>query len=414
MVSSFLSALRQILSNRNMMVLTIADVLFLFGGTLWWPFQSLYILELGASKEVLGILMMFQSVAMLLFQIPGGILADRLGRRRVIVLASFLKCVSPIIYILSDHWLLLIPGILMDSLASIDMPAWNALLADSLPPEVRGGGWGIYSALISIPGIFTAPLGGFLIDVKGVLLGVRLCLVLNEVLLIFYALILWRFIVETRSDQVAEGDESREEGLIQGLKGLPRTVGILILVGGLTSFAVNLSFSFMVVYAVEVIGLTKTEWGFLNSLFRLVSTTLQIPSGFLADRIGRKSCILASHGLSLLSNLVFINSNNFKEALISRLIGGVCSGFGGMVWGTMGGPTWQALIADIVPPEKRGRVMGLIGTMTGALGTPAPWIGGYLYENFYPALPIQLNMAVQASAMVIFLLFLREPKEKER
>lgn len=373
-MSSFLSSLRRVLSDRNVRVLTVADVLFLFGGTLWWPFQSLYILELGASKEILGMLMMLQSLTMLLFQIPGGILADRLGRRRVIILASFLKCVPPIIYILSDSWALLIPAILIGALASMDMPAWNALLADSLPPEIRGTGWGVYSALISVSGVFTAPLGGFMIDLKGVILGVRLCLILNEVLLIAYALILWSFVVEPGGCQAPKEEAGKrmdgEGGFIQVMKGLPRAVYILIAVGGLTSFAVNLSFPFMVVYAVEVIGLTKTEWGFLNSIFRLVSTILQIPSGFLADRIGRKSCILASHCLSILSNLLFIQSNNFEEALISRFIGGICSGFGGMVWGAMGGPTWQALIADIVPSEKRGRAMGLIGAMTGALGTP--------------------------------------------
>lgn len=89
---SFPSTLRQLFSNRNFVVLTVSDVLFLAGATLWWPFQALYILKLGASKEILGMITMLQSASTLLFQLPGGILADRFGRKRVLIPASFAVC----------------------------------------------------------------------------------------------------------------------------------------------------------------------------------------------------------------------------------------------------------------------------------------------------------------------------------
>ena len=132
-MTSFLSTLRQIFSNRNMTVLTISEFIFMFGGTLWWAFQSLYILELGASKEILGMLMMMQSATLLLFQVPGGVIADRFGRRKIIIYGSFIRCIPPIIYILADHWSLLIPGILIDSLSTLDIPAYNAIIIESLP-----------------------------------------------------------------------------------------------------------------------------------------------------------------------------------------------------------------------------------------------------------------------------------------
>jgi len=81
--------------------------------------------------------------------------------------------------------------------------------------------------------------------------------------------------------------------------------------------------------------------------------------------------------------------------------------------GEMGGPTWQALIADLVPAERRGSIMGLIGTITGALGAPAPWTGGYLYENFSPVFPFQTNILLRIIAVVI-LFFLKEPEEKAK
>ena len=49
--------------------------------------------------------------------------------------------------------------------------------------------------------------------------------------------------------------------------------------------------------------------------------------------------------------------------------------------GYMGGPAWQALIADLVPSRDRAKVMGLMGTVSGIVGLPGPYLGGYLYER---------------------------------
>ena len=56
-VSSF-KVIRETFSNRNVAVLTITQTLFMFTAFLWWPYRSLFILELGATKELLGMLLM--------------------------------------------------------------------------------------------------------------------------------------------------------------------------------------------------------------------------------------------------------------------------------------------------------------------------------------------------------------------
>ena len=405
-MSSFISRARRIYSNRNFRVLNLADMIFLLGGNLWWTFQPLYILALGASKEELGILMMFGSAMMLIPQIPGGILADRFGRKKVILCGAMLRLLPPIIFIFATNWVLFFPGIFINSIALMDNPAWNALLVESIPRESRGTAYSTYRTLISISGIFTTPLGGILMDSMGIILGTRLCLMFNEALLLIYALIIWRFIKETRNNKGEENANRRIVTVIRSLRNVPRKIGVVILALGLCSFASGLSMSYMVIYASEVIGLTKTEWGLLGTVVSLVATMLSAPAGLLTDRIGRRTCILASQVLWATSVFLFINSTSFGWVLLARLLEGIGSGLGGLVAGFMGGPTWQALVADLATEHELGRVMGLIGTLTVAFNTPAPFIGGYLYDTSSPMVPFQLNIMMTIVAMMIILVSL--------
>lgn len=74
--------IREMLKSKNLMVITFTQSLFMLTASLWWPYWSLYILELGASKTLMGTMFMAESIAQLIFQLPGGILTDRLGRKR--------------------------------------------------------------------------------------------------------------------------------------------------------------------------------------------------------------------------------------------------------------------------------------------------------------------------------------------
>ena len=126
---SFLSAVREVFSNRNIMILTISQTPFMFTAFLWFPYRSLFILELGATKELLGILLMLETLGQIIFQLTGGILADRIGRRRIIVYSSFFRIASPILFLFSTHWTHLAPGMILNSAAMLGMPAINALIA---------------------------------------------------------------------------------------------------------------------------------------------------------------------------------------------------------------------------------------------------------------------------------------------
>ena len=414
---SSVSGIREMFSNRNIAVVMVTETLSTFTAWLWWPYQSLFILELGATKELLGMLLMIGTFSQFLLQFPGGILADRLGRRKVILLSSVFSIGSPLIYLLATHWTHIAPALILSSIGVISMPARNALVAESLPADKRSSGFAAISTVNRIPMIFTGLIGGILMDYFGVYEGVRMVLVASAAVSLFSTFIRWRYLSETLDISAVKKEEGTPSstGLsaLKELGSMPRNVWVMTLVAGLSAFAARVTFSFTVIYAVEVIGLTKTEYGLIGTAVSFVSMFLTMPGGLLADRIGKKMSIVSSRVLSSFSTLGITFAGDFWQMGATRMLGGVASGLGGTYMRVRGGPVWTAMVADITPVESRGRMMGLMGTLVSIVSTPGSWAGGYLYDNVSPTSPFMASFLRNMAGTMLFIALLKPPKKTE-
>jgi MFS family permease len=100
-------------------------------------------------------------------------------------------------------------------------------------------------------------------------------------------------------------------------------------------------------------------------LFSLSSTALMANLG---DRHGRKPVYLASIAIFALGSLVIALAPSFWMIIAGRAIQGI--GGGGII------PTASAVIGDALPPEKRGRALGLIGATYGMAFVLGPPLAG--------------------------------------
>ena len=86
-----LSLVKEVFSERNIVVLSTTSCFYQVFRAIWQLWWSLYLLEeLNAPIVVVGLLSTIQSVSQIIFQFPGGVLADKIGRKKTFYL--FFPC----------------------------------------------------------------------------------------------------------------------------------------------------------------------------------------------------------------------------------------------------------------------------------------------------------------------------------
>ena len=132
--------------------------------------------ELGGTPLLVGIAIAAYSLANLAFDPIGGILADRIGRRRVVVAALVISPLAIAVYAVADSLpLFLLARLVHGASGGVLAAALFALLGDAAPVGERGRTLGRAGALIGIAAVFgpaTAALVSNLFGVTAVFLGV--------------------------------------------------------------------------------------------------------------------------------------------------------------------------------------------------------------------------------------------------
>lgn len=114
--------------------------------------------------------------------------------------------------------------------------------------------------------------------------------------------------------------------------------------------------------------------GLIISLFTLTAMISRPFSGKLADRIGRKPVIIAGSLVCFACSMTYPWLTTVFGFMFLRLVHGFSTGFT---------PTGQtAYLSDIIPADRRGEAMGILGTAStlGMAGGPA--LGGWLSTSF--------------------------------
>ncbi len=186
---------------------------------------------------------------------------------------------------------------------------------------------------------------------------------------------------------------------------LPRRTVALILGGLLTGLLLGFMDVTIVATAGPTIisdlgGLSLYAWVF--SAFIIVQAIVIPIFGKLSDVYGRKRFFLSGLVLFMVGSALSGASQNIYELILFRAVQGI--GFGAFV------PATIAIAGDLFPPEKRGRVQGLLFSVNGIAFAVAPAAGSYLTEVISWRWIFYINLPLGVVSFLIIYLTLRESR----
>lgn len=160
-------------------------------------------------------------------------------------------------------------------------------------------------------------------------------------------------------------------------------------------------YPFFALYLTQKFDIGMSTVGILFAVFSVTGMAGSALGGALADRMGRRTVIIASLILSSLSALGMGFAPSMSVFVIVVVVVGTLS--------SIGGPAHEAVVADLLPPEKRAEGYGIIRVIFNLAVIIAPPIAGLLIAHSYLTLFI-VDAVISLISAAIVILALPETK----
>jgi len=157
----------------------------------------------------------------------------------------------------------------------------------------------------------------------------------------------------------------------------------------------------LAIYA-ETFNVTYALVSFAISMYAIGRFMADIPVGVLADRYGRKMLMIG--GTVILAICSFLNATavEFWQFLAYRLLEGI----GAAMWIT----SRQALLADILRPEERGRILSYFSSFMLIGAAAGPTVGGLVASTWGIRAPFYIYTVVSIISLLLTIIFIHDVK----
>ncbi len=152
---------------------------------------------------------------------------------------------------------------------------------------------------------------------------------------------------------------------------------------------------FLMLYATKRFEVGMTEIGVLFGLMAVANTVGGMLGGALTDRLGRKWMVVFGILVSGLSSLALGLASTFELFFAIVIFVGL--------FASVGGPAHGAMVADILPEEKRTGGFGIFRVVANLSWIIGPVIGGLMATRSYMPLFISDAVASTITAAIVIL-----------
>jgi MFS family permease len=381
-------------SSRRPGVATLAIALFVFGfgEELWVRYLPEYLRVLGASALAIGAFGALRDLLDAAYACPGGLISDRLGSRRALLLFGAVTTAGLLVYLLWSSAAGIFVGlVLFMAWKSLGLPATFALIGEELPGPRRIAGFTAQAVLRRLPIVLAPPLGGLLLERFGVESGMRIGFGVSILLSLGMLAGLTRAF-RTGSTPLPQAVETPAPP-----KGrLHPTLRRLLAADCLVRLCEGLPDVFLVIWALEVVRVSPSQFGILTSVLMATAILSYLPAVALADRTEKKPFVVTTFLFFTLFPVAVVLSRSFTHLIGAYAIGGLRE---------IGEPARKALIVDLAGASSRGRAVGLYYAVRGFSVAGAAAVGGFLW-TIRPALTFICAAALGATGTLWAFFFL--------
>lgn len=354
------------------------------------PIFPLYVLDMGASYSLLGVIISIYGAVQLVTQIPAGRFSDRVGRKPLLLAGLVSFAAMPIFYIFAkDAYTLVLIRAGGGIGASMVWPVAMALLLDHVTPTRRGTAMGWYNAAFYSALAIGPAIGGVLYDTFGLASPFIFWSVLASVSVVMVATTVKEPPRTQRPISTEFGGEGKGHLIIAGyMATFLACCSVVMWSGVMGSFNLTLLPSLA-----SSVGLSISEVGFLYMAYGGSSAVCNVYFGRQADRGRRKLLIFIGCAAVTVSFSLFSWATTTASMMFVLMMLGFGSG--------MATPAATAIVANVTDPGKRGEIFGIFNTARMMGVVIGPLLAGFAADahGVFGALYIFLALAASITLL---------------
>jgi MFS family permease len=359
-----ISRILEFLALKKSMLALLSMVVFVgLGEKISERYLPLYLIALGGSPIVIGLLNGLDNLLSALYSYPGGWLADKIGYKRALLVFNLFAMLGYLIVILFPHWLAVLIGALFFlSWSAISMPATMSMVSAVLPSNKHTMGVSMISMIRRIPMALGPVMGGFFIARFGSVQGIRYAFACAIVFALLAIVIQQRYIEDKRPEQ----KEFRPRTKVVFSKKLKNLLVSDILV----RYCEQIPEAFVVVWVVSNHGLSTIQFGVLSAIEMVTALLIYIPVAYLADSKSKKPFIAITLVNFTMFPIMLYFCSSFATFVVAFIIRGLKE---------FGEPTRKALILELASQGSEARTFGTYYLIRDVIVSIAAFGGAFLW-----------------------------------
>lgn len=392
--------------DRQFWVLMIGTLINSTGFSFVFPFLSIYLTErLGLTLTMVGGLIALNAATGLIAQTVGGSLADRLGRKVVMVISILGSSVVIACWGFTSSLPVIAGLILLNGLINpLFQPASQAMIADLVGPVRRAEAFSLMRVAHNLGVVIGPSLGGFVATRSYQ----ALFLIAAAAGLTYFIILVW-FTRETRpggtSQQIASQQSANQPGANRqsaignqesdgGYRQVLQDRALLAFCGAMVLIVIVYSQTWTIfpVYLKSQYGIPENQYGLLTALNAAMVVTMQFAVTRITSRFPRAEMM----ALGAFLYAIGVGTIGWSDSYWRFALNIVILTLGEMVLI----PTGAAFVANLAPLHLRGRYMAIQGLATGIGFGAGPLLGGTLADRLGPARawPVLLVLGLVSTA----------------